>query len=91
MAKLSIEVDTEKKTLDVTVDGKKFSPVSSIYIFRDPEGEYFSLEVGKTEEKDGLMQSTRLYASEKDSGWKKDDQAIARQSLQKCISENILK
>jgi hypothetical protein len=65
MAKVNIGIDTEKKTVDIKVDGKKLSNTSEVFISTE-EGPYsFRLEILQHEKLDDtLRKSIRLIANE---------------------------
>jgi len=62
MAMINIEVDTSKKAVSVSVDGKKVSNVAEIYIAS--QGDYFGVSVTSLEDGEDLRKVTRLVASE---------------------------
>ena len=95
MAKISVEVDTEKKSLVVTINGKKMTDAESVHISKyeySDDDSYMRVSIDKkVEEKDGVMIMTSLIASANDSEWQEDTEGVARASLQETISNNILK
>lgn len=85
MAKISIEVDTAKKEIDVTVDGKKMEQVMNVYLSTLEAG-YFSVEVSQAEDVDkSTRKVTRLMASKKDDKFVEQAEEVDRKALAECL------
>ena len=90
MAKVTVEIDTEKQSVEVKVGKKKIDNVSDIWINTE-EGGFFNLEISQRSELDGLRQHTRLMASVNDEEWQEkedevDHKGIAQLLLRREIS-----
>lgn len=89
MAKVSIQVDTDEKTLSVKAGDSNLENVSYISISRD--NDYFYLDIEQFEEMDdGLKKRTCLYARGSEQEWKEkpdevDYKGIAEVLLQRSI------
>jgi hypothetical protein len=63
MAMVNIEIDTSKKTISTSVDGKKYANIRSIYFVNDEYG--FGLEMAQMEEAgEDIKKVVRLVANE---------------------------
>lgn len=68
MAKITIEVDTEEKTIMVDMDGTKLENVSNIYVYQyadyeDPDENNLSIEVSQYEKLDKKITKTTRYSA----------------------------
>lgn len=70
MSKVTIEVDTKKKTIVVAVDGKKLSGIESVNVYTSSDSEYPYMEVSmtKSDTVGDLRSVTRFMASESKEG-----------------------
>lgn len=78
MSKITLELDTEKKSGVVKVDGKTMKDVSYIYAYL---GEYFNVEISSSEKvDDSTRKVTRIVASKESPNDDKDRHSKAEAS-----------
>ncbi len=65
MAKIEISVDTEKRTVKATIDGKKFSNLSDAHIFSE-EGGFFAIDLSQVEVLDDSTRKVTRVVANKD-------------------------
>lgn len=85
MAKLSVSMDTENKTLSVSIDGKTIPNAKGVSVHLD--GDYGYLDVTEYEVEGDVVKSTRYsaYANEQFS----EDDSVDTESLAKALSRRM--
>ena len=85
MAKVSITIDTEDKSVSVKVGKKVLENVSNIWINTEDEGGFFSLDITQLGDVDGLRQVTSLRASVNDEEWQEVEAKVDTKELSRLL------
>ncbi len=84
MSKVTVQIDTNDKTIEVSVDGKSVGNVEGIHSFSEKNSkgnvEFFSLSITKVEEEGDLRKVTHLMASRSKEAIEATHKGLASQS-----------
>jgi len=91
MAKTIIEVDTEKRTIAVSIDGKKISNVSDVYVSAPSKDyDYFSMQIGTMEEGEDIKKRTNYFASSSEKWEVKASENPKEETVHRDLAQVLL-
>lgn len=84
MAKVSIDVNTEDKSISVKVGKEVIDDVANVYVSTEEYAGYFMLEIVQSGDMDGLRKTTTLRASA-NGEWEKVDKPAPTGELSRLL------